>query len=341
MARNEKKKQSDTNSKTASVATKRGEIPPSVLRLIKGSTIDISEASDFYKKRAEVATLLRDFVERSSEFRYKLKNEFDSFYLNNLHFFLFPSMKPADLLADALFRLGREWAKTDNRRIPHVAIPTDEFLRNQWESATEWDSYVRKEACIGEVWWHNLGDDGRVRPWAGGSVAGDFELRINCGWETTKPPNVTIQIKGKPAEMILRWWMAMNPNNPPEHSPGNRDLRDRTAAVLDSIIGTVKMNLKLVRSKRGRPRITFGEQAAYLLDHERKHLAIIAKQLCGMPADANASARRQFFDRINKAAKNYYKLLRNDYTTLTKIMLRERIIWVPPNQNAVKSEKIC
>jgi len=53
-----------------------------------------------------------------------------------------------------------------------------------------------------------------------------------------------------------------------------------------------------------------------LLDQE--YLAIIAKQLCRMPADASASARHQYFDRIKKAAKNYYKLLRTDYTTLTK-----------------------
>jgi hypothetical protein len=98
------------------------------------------------------------------------------------------------------------------------------------------------------------------------------------------------------------------------------------------------MNLKLVRSNRGRPRISFGEQAAYLLDHEKKHLAIIAKELCRLPADANGSARRQCFDRIKKAAKNYYKLLRTDYMSLTKRRLCQRIFWVSPNPNAVKSE---
>jgi hypothetical protein len=98
------------------------------------------------------------------------------------------------------------------------------------------------------------------------------------------------------------------------------------------------MNLKLVRPEKGRPRVDFGEKAAYLLDHEKKHVAIIAKELYRMPANAGSSERRQYFDRIKKAAKNYYKLLRSDYTSLTKIRLRQRILWVPPNPNAVKSE---
>jgi hypothetical protein len=322
----------------SSATPKAKELPPSVLSLINGSIIDISEASDFYKKKAEVATLLPDFVEKGSEFRYKLKNQFDRFYFVNLRLFLFPAMKPADILADALFRLGRQWAKTDFGRLPFAVTPTDEFLLNQWESAGQWDSYVHKDSCIGEVWWHNLGDDGKVHPWGGGSMTGDFELRIDCGWETTKPPTVLIRIKGKPAEMIMKWWMAVNPNNPPEQAPGHEDLRERAATILDSLVGTLKMNLKLVRPEKGRPRVDFGEKAAYLLDHEKKHVAIIAKELYRMPANAGSSERRQYFDRIKKAAKNYYKLLRSDYTSLTKIRLRQRILWVPPNPNAVKSE---
>jgi hypothetical protein len=50
-----------------SAAAKAQEFPPSILSLINGSIIDISEASDFYKKKAEIATLLSDFVEKGVE----------------------------------------------------------------------------------------------------------------------------------------------------------------------------------------------------------------------------------------------------------------------------------
>jgi hypothetical protein len=41
--------------------------------LIRGSVIDVSGASDFYKKKAEVAVLLQDFVEPLAN--YRLKNQ--------------------------------------------------------------------------------------------------------------------------------------------------------------------------------------------------------------------------------------------------------------------------
>ena len=37
------------------------------------------------------------------------------------------------------------------------------------------------------------------------------------------------------------------------------------------------MNLKLLRAKRGRPGVELGERAAYLLDDEKRNLALIAK----------------------------------------------------------------
>jgi hypothetical protein len=98
------------------------------------------------------------------------------------------------------------------------------------------------------------------------------------------------------------------------------------------------MNLKLLRRERGRPRADFGERAAYLLDHEKKNLALIAKELCELSPTASPSVRRQCFDRIRKAANNYYKLLRNGYTTQTTLRVRQRIIRIPGNPNAVKSE---
>jgi hypothetical protein len=67
-------------------------------------------------------------------------------------------------------------------------------------------------------------------------------------------------------------------------------------------------------------------------------MALIAKQLCKLPPHASATERRKCFDRIRKAANNYYKLLRSDYNRLTTIRVRERIIRIPGNPNAVKSE---
>jgi len=136
----------------------------------------------------------------------------------------------------------------------------------------------------------------------------------------------------------MKWWTTLNPNSTPQKHPGIEALRQRTATVVDSVAGRLKMNLQLIRPKKGRPQANFGERAAYLLDHEKKNLPLIAKELCHMLPDASPSVRRQCFDRIRKAANNYYKLLRHDYTTLTRVRVRQRILRIPGNPSAVKSE---
>src|SRR5262245_29715652 len=124
--------------------------PAAVLKLIKGNTIDISSASDFYKRRAEVATLLEHFVERRPDVHYALKNGFDKHFFTNLSIFTRnPHLGPADTVADALFVAGRDWASVDFGRLPLSSIPNDEFLRDQWTGAAAWDSFVIKDACIG------------------------------------------------------------------------------------------------------------------------------------------------------------------------------------------------
>jgi hypothetical protein len=83
--------------------------PSAVKDLIRGGVINLSSASDFYKKKAEVAELLRDFVESLPNSHYRLKNNFDRYFFTNLHLLLRNNGKgPADALAEALFFLGRQ-----------------------------------------------------------------------------------------------------------------------------------------------------------------------------------------------------------------------------------------
>lgn len=314
-------------------------VPAEVQPLIRENIIDISGASNFFKKKAGVATLLKGFVEALPDSQFRLENNFDTYFLGNLPLILKGHpMKPADALADALFFLGREWAKRDYGNLPIASLPTDEFLRIQWKESDAWDAFLRSDACFGEIWWHNLVADQNVERWGGGSDPGDFELRVEFNFDASKPPKMSIGIKGKPAAVLMNWWMTLKPSSATQQYPEMKELREKTAALLDSIVGALKMDLKLIQSHKGRPREKFGERAAYLLDHEKKSLPSIARELCQLPQNSTALARRQCFDRIRKAANNYYKLLRNDYSTLTTVRVRQRLMWVPPNPNLVKLE---
>jgi len=310
-----------------------------VAKLLRGNVIDLSGASKFYLRRANVATLLEGFVEPLPNSHFRLANGFDRYFIGNLRLFLTgTSESVSDSIAEALFRLGRQWAKTDYGRLPLASVPSDEFFRSVWSGAEEWDAFVQRDGCIGEVWLLALCDDGTVRTWSGGSDPHDFELRVDFGWDAKLPPGVTISLKGPPAAILMKWWMTLNPNSNPEIYPEAKDLRETTGTVLDSIIAALKLKLRITRPDRGRPRADFGEQAAYLLDHEGVNITMIAKKLRQLPQSASSSDRRQCFDRIRKAANNYYKLLRTDYKDLTTVRVRERIIRVPAGINPVKSE---
>ena len=325
---------------TSQLSSKDGvRLPESVAKLIHGTIIDLSAASNFYRKRANVAALLEGFVEPLPSSRFRLANGFDSYFFGNLPLFLKGTLgSVSDSVADALFRLGRQWAKIDYGRLPLASIPSDEFLRSVWSGAEEWESFVQRDACVGEVWQLALSDDGSVRSWAGGSDSQDFELRVDFGWDTRLPPTMMIRLKGAPVAILMKWWMTLHPNSNPEIYPEAKELRETAATVFDSVVAALKLKLRITRPDRGRPRADFGEQAAYLLDHEGANIALIAKKLNQLPQGAGPSERRQCFDRIRKAANNYYKLLGTDYKDLTTIRVRQRIIHIPAGINPVKPE---
>lgn len=334
-----KNKQPENEPPSSSSSKGAVQLPEAVAKLLRGNVIDLSGASKFYKQKAHVATLLEGFVEPLPNFHFRLDKGFESYFLLNLHFFLTsPLRSVADSVAEALFVLGRQWARTDYGRLPLASIPSDAFLRSVWSGAEEWEAFVQRDGCIGEVWLFALSEDGTVRAWSGGSDPHDFELRIDFGWDTNLPPSLMICVKGPPAAILMKWWMTLNPNSNPEIYPDAKELRERSGTVLDSIVAALKTKLRIMRPDRGRPRADFGEQAAYLLDHEGANIALIAKKLRLLTPSAGSFERRQCFDRIRKAANNYYKVLRTDYKDLTKIRVRQRIIRVPAGIDPVKSE---
>jgi hypothetical protein len=308
--------------------------------LIDGSVINLSGASEFYKRKAESATLLQDFVELLPNSHYRLKGLFDSWFFANLPVSLRNGPKePGDALAEALFHLGRHWAKIGYGKLPMASIPSDDFLHNAWEGADEWGGFVKRDGCIGEAWLFTLGDNGTVRPWSGRPGPNDFELLIRFEAETKKPPRMKIEVKGKPASILMQFWMTLDPNSNPQEHPGSEALREKTEIVLDSMVRNLKTKLKILRPAKGRPSTVFGEHAAYLLDHQRKNIAWVAKELCQLPKDASPVTRRQCFDRIRTAANNYYKQIRSDYRNLKPMRgVRQRLIHLPPNSSSVKPD---
>jgi hypothetical protein len=62
-------------------------IAPAWRHLVDGNIINLSGASEFYKKKAATAEVLQDFVEPLRDSHYRLKNKFDSYFLTDLPIF--------------------------------------------------------------------------------------------------------------------------------------------------------------------------------------------------------------------------------------------------------------
>jgi hypothetical protein len=314
--------------------------PAQIARLVKGSVINLSGASDFYKKKAHVATLLADLVEPLSNFRYRLKGGFAPYYFGNLRFYLQPSdsRSVADNMAEALFALSKNLPKIDYGRLPIGSIPTDEFLRDAWKGADEWDAFLRRNARIGRGWINEMSDDGTVRNWSGEFDPDVFDLFIRFGNDTKKPPTMSIDVKGKAAALFMDFWMTLNLNSSQEEYPMKDELRNRAGLVLDSIVKLLKTKLTILRPEKGRPPSGFGEKAAYLLHHDKKKVFQVANELCKLPPDATPSARRKCFDRIRKAANSYYRQLESEFFTFDPERVHQTVYHVPAGIAPVKSE---
>jgi hypothetical protein len=314
--------------------------PAQIAHLVRGSVINLSGASDFYKKKAHVATLLADLVEPLSNCRYRFKGGFAPYYFENLRFYLQPSDRRsvADNMAEALFALSKNLPKIDYGRLPIGSTPTDEFLRGAWKGADEWDAFLRRNARIGRGWINEMSDDGTVRNWSGEFHPDVFDLFIRFGNDTKKPPTLSIDVKGKAVALFMDFWMTLNLDGGLGEHPRREELRNKAGIVLDAIVKLLKTNLTILRPEKGRPSSRFGEQAAYLLDHQKKTIVQVANELCDLPLEATSSARRQCFDRIRKAATNYYRHLSSDFFTFDPERVRRTIYHVPGNVDPVKSE---
>jgi len=315
------------------------EVPQQVRHLVQGSVLDLSGASDFYRKRADVATMLKD-VELIPPAGYRLKDDFVSWFFGSLPVFFRQkdSRRPPDILADALFLIGQHWANIDSGKLQRAQVPADEFLRKAWQGADDWDAYLQRDACVGKAWLFEMADDGTVGVWSGVPDPSVFDLRIGFDADPQHPPTMTIQVKGKAAAIFMKFWMTLNLNSNLEKHPRREELRRDAGTVLDSIVKNLKTELKILKPERGRPPSDFGARVAYKRDHEKKTIASIAKELCELPDGASNSDRRKCFDRIKKAANGYYHQLCSDYITSNPERISRRIIRVPGQPDPVKSE---
>ncbi len=299
-------------------ASRIGDLPPGMEKLIGKETIDLGNASLFYQTKAEiVAEMLPDFVEKRADSIYQLNGAFAPWFLANLPVCARGfDLQPADCLADCLFRMGEHWAKIDYGERPTHFPLHEQLLQDTWSGIEErWKLFFQSGGGpAGEYWLHTLRKDGSLGPW---SDSNPRQVRIGLFFNTdvNGPPSAVVRIEGEAAVTLMRLWMELK-----RSAEGGIDQQVRVIAetVLTSVLHDLKVNLKLKHPSKGRPAATLdSELVAYLLDHKKKTLPQVASQLSQLPRDP--IERKLYFDRIKKAKINFYERLRKNLRALLPV----------------------
>jgi hypothetical protein len=299
----------------------REKIPPPY---VHGNVLDLSKASEFYRKEAAVAVALTDYVECLPRSRYRLKNGFDVFFHGSLPKLLanHPA-QPADALADSLFRLAQAWAE-----IKHVdSLPGDrrstsnEVLNDEWKQSwnrmqeNDWDAFRRMSSPLAQYIVTALDEGGKIdhglcyQP-----TARRIELGISFAQDVRQPPEMRILIKGNPAVDFMIAYIRKSQGQRWPRSK-KKDL-ENLRMIFDATVSTVaKEFLGLIKPTTGRPR-DIGERAAYLLYHERIPIYSVSRELCSLRQEPNHICGAKCSDKIKKAAGNHFKHLKRELQSL-------------------------
>jgi hypothetical protein len=307
-------------------------IPSRFQGYINGNVIDLSQASDFYKKLAAIAEELPHcYLERLRGGQYKLKNKFDTWFFSSLAVVAGRNPEaPPNAMAEALFQLAFHWAEIEyNSQFGDERAITEQVLKDEWLQSwkrmgpLDWDAFRQKGSPLAEFFSKATSDDRALDDnlWAS-PTAHHVRLGISFTGDEHRPPEMKMTVIGDPA---VRFMIAYVRNFPGAlRSEEELSERDATGVMFDSIVHAFKQDiLGLTRPKKGRPR-DIGERAAYLLEHQRKKIRTVVHSLCAARQKGSHECDHKCVDRTKKSARNYYKHLRRELKLLVLSSQKER-----------------
>jgi hypothetical protein len=307
-------------------------IPSRFREYINANLIDLSQASNFYKKVAAVSEELTDrYVEHLDGDKYRLKNGFDTWFFGSLRVASESHPEaPPNALAWSLFLLARYFAEIKySDQFGDARAITDEVLLDEWLQSwarmkpSDWDAFRQKGSPSTEFFSLATRDDRTLDEnlWPS-PTAHHIRLGIAFTRDEHRPPEMKMTVTGDAA---VRFMIAYVRNSPGSLlSKGEIVERDAAEAIFDSIVRAFKQDiLGLTRPKKGRPR-DIGGRAAHLLDHHGKKIRTVVHSLCAARQEGSHECDHKCIDRIKKSAQNYYKHLRRDLKSLVLSSQKEK-----------------
>ena len=141
-------------------------VPARFCKYVTADTLDLSDATKFYKQQAAAVEVLKDYVEVAGPSQYRLKNGFNHWFLESLRTFDNHPAEPPNALADVFYLLSVHWAQIQYGHLPsdpsEGKVP-DRVLREEW---------IKSWERLGARDWETFRSMGRPSPWgASGAFA--------------------------------------------------------------------------------------------------------------------------------------------------------------------------
>jgi hypothetical protein len=299
------------------------QIPNQFARWVKGRSIDLSDASAYYKKLWEIyRPLVSAWVEEQRPSRYELHPPLLKSLSRHLRAVQngrpSPAVKGVNVVAEALcgaaFDLGHIGEVTpghfkDGTPWPALHPEADELLEFfgvQFQGKAISESWKRlgtspvpnleaitlQESERGK--WEPRHDPNNERPL----------IRLEAFYNGDKKnlPKLTIEIEGEPVCLLMKEYGR-------HQKPTDNDKDSLAAAKLwTALVHWSSVSVGLSHATGGRPKLDQGRRAAFLHDHLGLSWSQVANELCRMNHGHNMACRENF----RKQAEQYWQRLREN-----------------------------
>ncbi len=285
-------------------------------RYIRGRVVDISDASDFFKKSWEIyRSLVATHVSERGSYRYELSEAFLNSFFRELrnatrgHTRLPYKIAGPNLVAEMLCLAAYAGSPLD----VIDELPFDyEFETDVWASSRliseAWarlgklpvpgpETAILVESEPGKDW--RLGDRRSQAPRVG--------VTLQYNEDRNGLPALTLEVVGEPVCLLMR-----AKSTPPD--PDKRKLaREEAERLWNSLVWWSRAAVGVGELEGGRPATGRGWQAAFLHDHERLSWAQVARRLCPSEHRHTTACR----DNYRQQAKQYWHRIRKQVQRVT------------------------
>jgi hypothetical protein len=302
-----------------------------VASCINGNTVDLSRASEFYRRLAKVALELTDYVEALSGNKYKLMGRFAPFFFKSLPVCLDRRpAEPVDAVAESLFQLAKAWALdiADARLLGDRNLASETSLDDEWARAwnlldeKHWQALEEMGPAAASYITTAMDEHGGIdEKLVYSPKAHRIQLGISFERDANREPELRLLLKGEPA---VRFMIAhIRKSQSMDSSSLDKENRETLRTILNSAVQAIaKEFFGLKKPTKGRPR-DIGERAAYLIYHRQKPIHLAVRELCALSQEPKHTCDGKCRDRIKKAADNYFKHLQRELRSLVGSQVRK------------------